>query len=140
MRLYNLVLFFIPLLLLTPYCVVANDIEKAIDAGKQEYLRSCTLCHGDDAVGNGRWAAMINVPVSDLTLLQKNNGNQFPFVEAYNIIDGRDKVSAHELMNMPSWIMRFNQSISSDEEQYSETFARGKIFELLLYLQSIQVK
>mgnify|MGYP001827773838 CR=1 FL=1 len=137
---YNQVLFLILVLILMPHCVVANEIDNAIDAGKQEFFRSCTLCHGEDAKGNGRWAAMLTVPVSNLTLLQKNNNNHFPFAETYKTIDGRDKVRAHELMNMPSWSERFSPTMDSVEGKYSETVARGKIFELLLYLQSIQVE
>ncbi len=117
----------------------SGELENAIAAGKQEYIRSCSLCHGEDAKGEGRWSSVLTVPVADLTLLKNNNNNHFPFAETYKTIDGRDKILSHEVMNMPSWAERFS-SITRDaaEEKFAATIARGKIFELLLYLDSIQ--
>jgi len=117
----------------------SGELENAIAAGKQEFIHSCSLCHGEDAKGEGRYSSMLTVAVANLTLLKKNNDNHFPFHESYKIIDGRDKIRSHELMNMPSWSERFS-SITKDsaQEKFAETIARGKIFELLLYLESIQ--
>ena len=57
----------------------------------------------------------------------------------YKIIDGREDISMHGSRSMPIWGDRYNaESWLEVNTQYSETLARGKIFELLLYLESIQ--
>ena len=119
--------------------VLASDAENAAAAGKEEFLYSCSLCHGEDAKGKGVFSTMLTVPVADLTVLQRNNDGVFPFYESYKKIDGRGEVRSHALMNMPVWGDRFSQTTQySTEEKFNNTLVRGKIFELLVYLRSIQ--
>lgn len=119
--------------------VNASDTEKAREAGKEEFLYSCSLCHGEDAKGKGVFSTMLTVPVADLTVLKSDNDGIFPFYDSYKKIDGRGEVRSHALMNMPVWGERFTETTQySTEEKYNETLVRGKIFELLIYLRSIQ--
>ena len=134
----NGLLAYLSLALITGY-VFASDAEDAVAAGKEEFLYSCSLCHGEDAKGKGVFSTMLTVPVADLTVLQRNNDGVFPFYESYKKIDGRGEVRSHALMNMPVWGDRFSQTTQySTEEKYNNTLVRGKIFELLVYLRSIQ--
>ena len=106
---------------------------------KQEFRDSCSICHGTSAKGDGVFATMLTIPVADLTTLNEKYGNKFPFFEVYLTIDGRDQIKSHELMNMPMWGQRFSHVFSSSVDQkYTDTLVRGKIFEIMLYLQSIQ--
>ena len=131
-------LAYMSLALLAGY-VHASDAENAAAAGKEEFLYSCSLCHGEDAKGKGVFSTMLTVPVADLTVLQRNNDGVFPFYESYKKIDGRGEVRSHALMNMPVWGDRFSQTTQySTEEKFNNTLVRGKIFELLVYLRSIQ--
>ena len=119
--------------------VNAGEVEKAVAAGKEEFNYSCSLCHGEDAKGKGVFSTMLTVPVADLTVLKKNNDGIFPFYESYRKIDGRGEIRSHALMNMPVWGERFAVTTQySTEEKYNSTLVRGKIFELLVYLRSIQ--
>ena len=117
----------------------ASEADKAEAAGKEEFLYSCSLCHGEDAKGKGVFSTMLTIPVADLTILKKENDGVFPFFESYRKIDGRGEVRSHALMNMPMWGERFSVTTQySTEEKYNATLVRGKIFELLVYLRSIQ--
>lgn len=117
----------------------STEVGDAIANGKQEFVDSCSICHGVNATGDGEFATMLTIPVADLTTLSKNNDGAFPFYEVYMIVDGRDQIRSHELMNMPMWGERFSTVISrSADSKHADTYVRGKIFEIMLYLQSIQ--
>ena len=117
----------------------SSELNDAIESGKQEFLDSCALCHGNDAKGNGVFSTMLTVPVADLTVLTNKYGGQFPFFEVYMTIDGRDQIRPHELMNMPMWGKRFTHVFNNSiDQEYTDTLVRGRIFEVMLYLQSIQ--
>ncbi len=119
--------------------VNANEVEKTVEAGKEEFLYSCSLCHGENAKGEGIFSTMLTVPVADLTVLSRENNGVFPFYESFRKIDGRGEVRSHALMNMPMWGERFSVTTQySTEEKYNDTLVRSKIFELLIYLRSIQ--
>ena len=117
----------------------ADEMDTAISSGKQEFIDSCSLCHGEDAKGQGIFSEMLIIPTADLTQLRSNNNGYFPYKSVYSIIDGRDNVKQHGPRYMPIWGNRFNTTTWADvNEEYSQTLVRGKIFELLLYLESIQ--
>jgi len=116
-----------------------NETKDAIAMGKEEYQRTCSLCHGIDAKGHGVYAFELKVAPSDLTLIEKKNYGVFPFSKLYKIIDGRKEVMAHGARDMPIWGDRYNsESWLYTNEKNSETLVRGQIFELLLYLETIQ--
>ena len=107
--------------------------------GSDEYRISCAVCHGVGGKGNGSLAKYLNVTPSDLTILARNNGGQYPFKRIFRMIDGREFVAGHGERAMPVWGGRFKQE---DEERYgpfgSEEVVRARILELVYYIQSIQ--
>lgn len=113
--------------------------EKTITAGSKTFYRFCSVCHGKDAQGNGLYASNLKASPTNLTLLSERNKGRFPWLELYAIIDGND-LQEHGNREMPIWGEIFD--ISQWPNQYdgfSEVIVRGRIFELLVYLESIQV-
>lgn len=116
-----------------------NETKDAITMGKEEYLRTCSLCHGIDGKGHGVYAFELKVPPADLTLIEKKNYGVFPFSKLYKIIDGRKEIKSHGARDMPVWGDRYNsESWMYTNAKNSETLVRGQIFELLLYLETLQ--
>jgi len=112
------------------------------DAGREEYLAACAACHGETADGNGPMAEMFKAPVPDLTGIAARDDGVFPTRRIMEIIDGRAEVRGHG-NPMPVFGNRFvNERVSEKWYSYSlgnsEQIARGRVLELVLYLQSIQ--
>ena len=134
---YIFILFFIGLL---PFAH-ASESTDAVAAGAKEFQQRCALCHGDNGRGNGPYAFALVFKPTDLTKLSSENNGQFPFIETYMMIDGREIVKAHGPRLMPIWGDRYTkESWSEVSPHYASTLARGKILELLLFLFSIQEK
>jgi hypothetical protein len=70
---------------------------------------------------------------ADLTQIRKKNGGQFPFWRMYRVIDGREEVSGHGARDMPIWGGQFRIMQGGNEDA-----VRGRIWQLIYYLQSIQ--
>lgn len=116
-----------------------KQTKDALLMGQKEYERTCSLCHGLDGKGNGPYAFALTEKPTDLTLIQKKNYAEFPFSKLYRIIDGREELKSHGPRVMPVWGDRYNTEHWLEvKSRYSETLVRGRIFELLLYLESIQ--
>ena len=114
---------------------MATDSIDAEKQGRHRYFQSCVICHGEDAKGTGMMAKILKVKSADLTTLSQNNGGKFPFERIYEKIDGRDMPQAHGMREMPVW-----GKIWEEETQCSpaDTFVRGRILEIIIYLRSIQ--
>ncbi len=130
-------------LFLYPSIVFSSDSdvsEELISAGARTYHRFCSVCHGENAKGNGPFADNIKVAPPNLTELSANN-NGFPWVYLYGVIDGNNIAQAHGTKEMPIWgdLFDLNQWSSSNIEN-ANTIVHGRIFELLMYLNSIQVE
>ena len=110
--------------------MASNDT--AVEAGRQRFEHSCVICHGLDARGNGPFAELLNVKPPDITLLSRAAGGDFPFTRVYQRIDGRDLPLAHGTRLMPIWGQRLKR------EEGDETYVRGRILEIMLYLESLQ--
>ena len=106
--------------------------DTAVEVGRQRFEHSCAICHGLDARGNGPFAELLNVKPPDLTLLSRAAGGDFPFTRVYQRIDGRDLPLAHGTRLMPIWGQRLKR------EGGDETYVRGRILEIMLYLESLQ--
>lgn len=120
---------------------VSQELQDAIVAGKQEYSRSCAICHGDDGKGDGVYEPKLLVKPSNLTLLQKQNNGIFPIRQIFLMIEGREGAKYHGPREMPIWGDRFDhESILFVDSRFKRTFVRGRIFELLLYLEEIQIQ
>lgn len=107
-------------------------------AGKEEFMVACAVCHGESAKGNGPFSSMMNVEVPGLTGLAAANDGEFPYLEVFQIIDGRSGMRAHG-SPMPIWGDRFSHPAGPDAGPYrGEIIARGRIAVLADYLESIQ--
>lgn len=121
---------------------IAGAAEK-IDIGKQEYNANCAACHGVMGKGDGAFASQLKTRVPDLTLLSKNNNGVFPAARVYEVIDGRQQVSAHGTRDMPIWGNRYAAKGSPTYDDYpydAEAFVRGRILVLIDYLYRLQAK
>lgn len=112
------------------------DQNTLVENGKDRFLRQCGICHGIDGSGAGAFAELLVVSPPNLTLLAKQNGGHFPFKQVHQVIDGRDLPLAHGTGTMPIWGERYEHSVPNRDE----TIIAGRIFELMLYLESIQVE
>jgi mono/diheme cytochrome c family protein len=109
-----------------------------VDVGAELFETYCASCHGADARGNGPAASALNVPPADLTRIAARSGGTFPESSITRVIDGRFDLPAHGSREMPIWGAQLAEEIpvfaTGDE------VARGRIFSLVEYLKSIQVK
>jgi len=109
------------------------------DAGKQEYMIACAGCHGESGMGDGPFAAVLNVDTPSLTTLAAQNGGEFPFLQTLMVIDGRTGVRGHDGGLMPIWGDRYLTTATELAGVYgAETIVRGRLLSLVYYLETIQ--
>ena len=110
-----------------------------IQLGHKEFITTCAVCHGKNGTGDGLFSPQLKIKPKDLTTIRSRHDGVFPFLKMYKIIDGRENTNGHGSQVMPVWGGRFSAESWFDvSTQHAETVARGKIFELLLYIESIQ--
>lgn len=114
-----------------------------------EYRISCLSCHGVGGRGDGPLAQFLTTKPTDLTALAKNNLGQYPnlkpgtypFLRVFHVIDGRATVGVHGEREMPVWGNRY---LADQRGGYSpfggqyEKVVRGRILELVYYIQTLQ--
>ncbi len=111
-----------------------------IDVGRQEYEVNCIACHGEDGKG-GTYAAMLTVPVPDLTTLTRRNGGVFPYHRVHRAIDGREALKGHGPRDMPIWGRDYLDEAEAVFFGYSlsaEGFVRSRILALVDYVHRLQ--
>ncbi len=114
--------------------------QEVIGGGRYLFKKFCAPCHGPQAIGNGPKGVKLVPKPANLTILQKQNGGTFPFWGAYRMIDGRKHVDGHGTREMPVFGVWFR--IPDDEVSIETEWAdqvRGRIWQLLSFLKSIQV-
>ncbi len=119
---------------------VLGQQQEVIKGGRYLFQKFCTPCHGSQAIGNGPKAKNLVPKPANLTTLQTRNGGTFPFWRAYRMIDGREQIDSHGTRDMPVFGLWFQ--IPDDEVSIETQWAdqvRGRIWQLLSYLESIQV-
>ena len=107
---------------------------------KADYMNYCASCHGAEGAGNGPMKDQLKGVPSDLTVLAKNNGGNFPYVKVYRTIDGtweQGNILAHGSNEMPIWGDVFRRKAPT-EHAYMET--KGRIMAIIQYLDSLQKK
>lgn len=114
--------------------------DEIIAGGKGKYTKYCASCHGNAAKGDGPLAQMLIVKPADLTQLSQRNGGQFPFWRVYRMIDGREAVRGHGSREMPMWGFIFQIEEGATQAPYQEDLVRGRIWQLVYFLESIQEK
>lgn len=113
--------------------------QEIIAGGRLLFQKFCVSCHGSQAIGDGPLSESLTPKPADLTKLSASNGGSFPFWHAYRTIDGRHLVPAHGTRDMPVFGIWFR--IPDDEVSIETEWAdqvRGRIWQLLSYLESIQ--
>ena len=112
----------------------AAALSAETDAGKLFYMQHCSSCHGQEGHGNGPVSRYLNVTVTDLTLIKKNNNGIYPLDKVMWAIDGRGDVRAHGDREMPIW-----GEIFIIEEQRSPQRARESKAKLIAeYIGKLQ--
>jgi len=106
-------------------------------AGQTEFQNHCAACHGEDAKGHGPVASMFKTAVPDLTKLEARHNGYFPYYLVYQTIDGRKIPPAHGTVKMPVFGNRYAEDRT---DEMGQRIAHGRIFELIVYLQSLQTK
>lgn len=105
-------------------------------AGKTSFQLYCASCHGREAKGDGPAMNLLTVKPADLTQINKWNKGTFPFWTIYRVIDGREDMKGHGDRDMPIWGAQFRAETGSSATAQSQV--RGRILELVYYLESIQ--
>ena len=124
------------LITLLPTLGISSE-EDPIVNGAETFKLKCASCHGEDAKGTNN--ADQNISPPDLTEIAARNNSQFPVSRIYAIIDGREVVQQHGTRVMPVWGGLFlSDTIWEGCSQVEEQIVRGRILELILYLDSIQ--
>lgn len=109
--------------------------------GQEIYSARCAVCHGETGAGDGMVGMLFAQQPADLKLLSRNNGGQFPFLQAYQAIDGRNDIAGHGRSEMPIWGTYFMQEAIDDgtiNEKNARYITEGRILAVVYYLQSIQ--
>ena len=108
---------------------------RSIERGRVLYLAHCAVCHGDGGQGDGPQSKDLTTIVPDLTKLSARHERRFPHDTVYQAIDGKRLPAGHSAREMPVWGLSLRE-IGSDADQ--EDMVRGRILQLMLYLESIQ--
>lgn len=107
--------------------------------GQEFYEIGCADCHGFDGKGNGPMAQFLVVKPSDLTTLARRNDGTFPFRAVFESLDGRTIVPQHGRPGMPIWGGVFQDFARERFGPHgTESYVRGRLIELVLYLETIQ--
>ena len=104
--------------------------------GRDLFAVYCANCHGRTGIGDGPVVPALKVPPPDLTTLARRNGGVFPGAKVGVMLSGprRAALPAHGSSDMPVWGPIFRALDPSD------TQAAMRVSNLVLYLESIQVK
>lgn len=107
--------------------------------GRDLFQTYCADCHGADGKGGGPFAASLDPPPSDLTLIAAQNGGALPVAEVLSKIDGYTQGGTIG-PSMPQFGELFaGDLVPLDVGDGVMTPTPRKLVALLEYLESIQV-
>jgi mono/diheme cytochrome c family protein len=114
--------------------------DEIIAGGRLKYQQYCAQCHGPTGTGDGEMAQLLVLKPAHLTQLRAKNKGEFPFWRVYRAIDGREAIAAHGSRKMPLWGFVFQVEEGAEDPKTQEDLVRGRIWQLVYYLESIQEK
>ena len=114
--------------------------DEIIAGGQLKYKQYCATCHGTEGKGDGHMSEILIIPPTDLTQLSKKNKGDFPFWYVYEMIDGRKEVRGHGDRTMPVWGSVFQAEEDRSGSLQQVDVVRGRIWQLVYFLESIQQK
>jgi mono/diheme cytochrome c family protein len=112
--------------------------EEVQDPGQALYLKYCGACHGPRGKGDGIAGSFMHPKPTDLSVLAKANGGEFPFQHTLEVIDGRRSVRAHGEPDMPVWGEVLSDRMS--ESHHRRGVVEGTLTLITGYIRSIQEK
>lgn len=122
--------------LLTGTCLAQE--KKIIERGQYHYQRYCEVCHGETGKGDGPLREQLERPPADLSRLSQKNQGDFPFWRLYRTIDGREIINGHGSREMPIWGNEMRVAEQGLLPQFQEDLIAGRIWQLILYVESLQ--
>ena len=108
-----------------------------LNTGHHVYASHCAVCHGDQARGDGPFAALLETRPPDLTRIGQRAHGFFPIGRVYDTISGNELLPAHGTREMPIWGSVFAIEAGNTNLD-AATFTRGRIFSLVAWLASVQ--
>ncbi len=105
-------------------------VTSAISGGEM-YHAYCAACHGSQAKGNGPAAPALKAAPTDLTMLAKQHGGEFPAADFEQVLTGQHTLAAHGDSEMPVWGQVFKRMPGN------ETL---RIYNLSKFIESLQAK
>ncbi len=107
--------------------------------GEDLYAASCGVCHGSAGLGDGEFAQYLTVRPSNLAILTSENDGVFPYLDIFQIVDGRTGVRGHGATDMPIWGAVFQREMEPIGQEYgAELLVRARIVALVDYIESLQ--
>ncbi len=104
-------------------------------SGKEMYATYCAPCHGLSARGDGPAAPALQHHPSNLTLLAKKNGGDFPALYVTATLRNGGKRHPSDDVRMPVWKEQFRYM-----DNPNSSVATLRILNLTDYLSTLQVK
>ncbi|WP_113912635.1 c-type cytochrome [Roseovarius dicentrarchi] len=124
--------------ILAAMIIAAPATSQDIAEGERVFQHRCASCHGLDADGNGPMAPVLLLQPTDLTQLQRGNGDDFPLKKVVWRIDGRDPLVSHG-SPMPVYGDFFEGSDVTLQTASGEAIMTSQpIADLIAWIQSIQ--
>ena len=102
--------------------------------GVDSYKTYCSVCHGDQAKGDGPAAAALKKVPADLTTIAKRHGGKFSSADVEGVIDGQNVMMSHGTRDMPIWGPVF-KAIATDD-----SVAKLRVANLIDYIKGIQTQ
>ena len=153
LQLRHLFALFLPVLLsVATYAASASatttDTEPALTSpdlarAAEDFTTYCSVCHGQDAKGNGPVAKELKTPPADLTRISARSDGLFPADAVFKTIEGLDMPLAHGTSDMPIWGALFVQQavgegVLIEDAKTAARVATDRIRRLVKYLETIQ--
>lgn len=122
------------LLAVTPAWAEDTNLE----LGGKLYRQYCGACHGLTGEGDGVVSGLMRPMPTNLTLLAKQKGGTFPFMETMNQTNGTTAIRAHGDPDMPVWGEVLKDALRSDGQIRADV--QGRTMLIVKYIESLQKK